>query len=261
MVRRRTLVGSGFTLAEILIVIGIIAVLVAILIPSLWKVREQAAAATCANNLRQIGTAFLGYAQDNEGKFPFHADWNPVTNKEDWIHWQPGPGRDNNDLTKTSAIAKYLGKFNNKVFHCPSDDVNNRTRFDSEHNGPRRYEFSYSFSGWFASNGSTADGRPVGPRITAVVNPSNKVMVIEEDELSLDDGHYWPAGFKGNLENYLGTRHTRPRLRNYQDWRGMDESVRPDRNERGNVVFADGHVDLVTRSFLWSPKNYDPRLP
>jgi prepilin-type N-terminal cleavage/methylation domain-containing protein/prepilin-type processing-associated H-X9-DG protein len=245
----------GFTLTEILMVVGIIAVLIALLMASVWKVREQANQTKCANNLRQIGLAFLAYAQDNEGKFPFHADWGPP-NKEDWIHWQPGPGRDPNNLTKSSAIAKYLGKFTPELFHCPSDDVKMRTRHDTTMMNPTRYEFSYSFNGFFASNWN-----PAGPRITATPNPAGKLLVIEEDELSLDDGHYWPDGFNnpGGLENYLGTRHTRPRLRNYKDWQGIPAANRPDRNERGNIVFADGHVELVTRQFTWAETVYNPR--
>jgi prepilin-type processing-associated H-X9-DG protein len=245
-------------LVELLVVIGIIAVLLAFLMPGVWKAKEQANAAFCASNLRQIGAAFTVYAQDNEGKFPFHADWGPA-NKEDWIHWQPGTGRDVNELTKTSAIAKGMGKFTAQVFRCPSDDTSNRTRYDTSGQGPRRYEFSYSMNGFFASNWRYSDTGAAPPRATAVVNPSGKILVIEEDELSADDGHYWPDGFNGPLENYLGTRHTRPRRRDYRAWQGIAAPQRPDRNERGNVLFADGHAELVTRAFTWSDKVYDPR--
>lgn len=61
---------KAFTLVELLIVIGIIALLISILLPSLARARQQAQAIVCLNNLRQIGTGVLMYTQDNNGYFP-----------------------------------------------------------------------------------------------------------------------------------------------------------------------------------------------
>jgi prepilin-type N-terminal cleavage/methylation domain-containing protein/prepilin-type processing-associated H-X9-DG protein len=63
---------KAFTLVELLVVVGIIALLVAILLPALNKARQTATAVQCQSNLRQIGIAFFNYATENHDYIPPH---------------------------------------------------------------------------------------------------------------------------------------------------------------------------------------------
>lgn len=74
LLRRRRHAAFAFTLVELLTVIGIIAVLAAIIFPVFATARGKARQAACSSNLRQIGMATQMYAQDYDGQFPWAID-------------------------------------------------------------------------------------------------------------------------------------------------------------------------------------------
>ena len=114
---RRGRANPGFTLVELLVVIGIIALLISILLPSLSKAREAANAIKCQSNQRQIMMAFLTFANDHKGHLP--GNWvdgsNTDPEKRAWL-------RNNNEpfenAPQNGTIYRYLNTMD--VYRCPS---------------------------------------------------------------------------------------------------------------------------------------------
>src|ERR1700677_3535532 len=75
MARKKCLYRScvlGFTLVELLVVVGIMALLIALLLPALSKARAAAMTTKCLSNLHQVGLATMSYVADNKGKLPYN---------------------------------------------------------------------------------------------------------------------------------------------------------------------------------------------
>ena len=105
----------GFTLVELLVVIGIIAVLIGILIPVLGKARESSNRTACLANLRTIGQAMFMYAADHRDRLP---------NSSPAETWNKTEGQD--------ALIPFANTYVNapKIFHCPSSSTPIPTRID-----------------------------------------------------------------------------------------------------------------------------------
>jgi prepilin-type N-terminal cleavage/methylation domain-containing protein/prepilin-type processing-associated H-X9-DG protein len=238
----------GFTLVELLVVIGIIAVLISILLPALNRARESGYRVQCLSNLRQLGVAFLMYANENKGKLPPRTASRTVgALPGDWIFWQklPAPGRNLDE----SAVVRYLGTpVAEAVLRCPSDDYTSRALNGNDPATAGRYFYSYVVNREVMPTATIA-ARSLN--LARVRNAAEKIMLGEEDERTINDGGweitnlYDPAA---PPPDKLSIRHDRQRFLPDDDanWaRNVDR--------RGNVTFLDGHADYVPRSLAHDP--------
>ncbi|MFA5205091.1 MAG: prepilin-type N-terminal cleavage/methylation domain-containing protein [Lentisphaeria bacterium] len=148
----------GFTLIELLVVIAIIAILAAMLLPSLSQAREKAKHIYCTGNLKQLSLGALMYAQDWGGGMPPHTDNPDGTNwgtSTTWVTWGAG-------------VKAYVNS--DKVFVCPS--------VIDYSIGVVPPVGSYAGNGKVFQGGGTAGDR-MGVTDAAISRPTNTVMIYD----------------------------------------------------------------------------------
>jgi prepilin-type processing-associated H-X9-DG protein/prepilin-type N-terminal cleavage/methylation domain-containing protein len=258
----------GFTLVELLVVIGIIAVLISILLPVLNKVKEQANAVKCAANMGQLAKQWYTYANENKGlSVPGRLPKIDGFNSPYWIgngmqyrpHWYEVMGAAMKiyaDKTP-SPTQNNDWKVDNDLFTCPSVDWRNSRNFVWGYN----YQFLGDTHQKDEQNGGTNNSIYVNyPVKTNAIRASDTVMAADSMGTAagrasgLRTAHYEDGTFDTFAMGNKGHLIDPPRL----DASASDFAQPPDYGEvfrsapdmrhggKANVAFCDGHVEKLS---------------
>jgi hypothetical protein len=192
----------------LLVVIGIIALLIAILLPALSRAREQANRVKCMANHKQFATALIMYANEWKGYVPFMNSNSQETGGywrgPGWLYWYdaslPGGGRNRQEHVERGSFWPYLRT--HEVYHCPMDT--SPYRFERAHNLS-----SYLMNQMMNCYGDNSIGRPFKLyKITAF--KANSIVWWEVDDSSAvsdSDGDNWWLDGVNQPNQGLSMRH------------------------------------------------------
>lgn len=208
---------SGFTLVELLVVIGIIAILMAMMMPSIARAKAKANQISCLNNMRQLTLSAGLYASDHEDEFPARRiptnAW-PHKLKPYYVNWQ--------------------------IIACPSDRFGIAGLLANDANPKRSYLIN-GFNDYFKVNLSPGDYKafqqwrlPHGMKVAAIPRPSETILFGEKRS--------------GSPHVHMDTD---------QGQRGNDfEEIEHKRHGQGsNFSFIDGSVRLIKKYQELYPEN------
>jgi prepilin-type N-terminal cleavage/methylation domain-containing protein/prepilin-type processing-associated H-X9-DG protein len=251
----------GFTMVELMVTLGIIVVLVALLLPALNKAREQGRAVTCLSNLRQISHAFIMYTGDSHDNFPQPA-WQGDHSLSDWIYWQLPLDASQGTAMPRGVVMRYLGGSNPGVLRCPSDEiVSHMTTNGMAGDATDVYRYSYTVNESICHYAKIIPAHTNGPVLmVSIAHPAQKILLIDENSETINDGCWWATGFLNGTPNVLSNRHY------FHDEDHANQINLPLPGPppyyvgRGNAAFCDGHAEAVERNESMSAAFYDPTV-
>jgi prepilin-type N-terminal cleavage/methylation domain-containing protein len=234
----------GFTLIELLVVVAIIAVLIAILLPSLGRARDNAKTVKCSNNLRSLYQGCNWYQSEWDGyTMPMKINPNTlkVTGQKNSYWFGPqvlgaefgkNSGLAATDSSGVSRDTAYI-YVRDVILHCPADPMAGGA-YDSTAVTP----VDYSYNANFGDSSNTSDSTKTPPKIPYKkwVNVPNETLISLETHTGTEkaDNDYW-FGQPSDVFVYANAK-----SRGWSPLAGHPHAA----EKKGNMLFQDGAVIL-----------------
>jgi len=218
------MIRRAFTLVELLVVIGIIALLIAVLLPAMSKARQSAATTACLSNLRQLATAATLYAGDFHGSYPpaqytvVQLPWTYSYNWDYTVIRNTGSGE-----KTTSPGLLWTGRTNLRVQQCPSYDGRSATAGDPF----TGYNYNTSYIGR-----GEGEAIPIPAKMTQVRRPCETALFGDAGATQLGTNKFMRSPLRSPSE--------KPSLSADARINGA-QGFRHNNNRSTNVAFCDGH--------------------
>jgi len=235
---------TAMTLVELLVVIAIIGMLIALLLPAVQAARESARAATCKNNMRQIGIAVLQFCDLHHGKFPEWShgdDKRKFEDKRSWIY----------------TLAPHL-EGADEIRLCPDDFLLPERRI--------KKGTSYVINDYLA-NDEAANGVRSLHKLQATIRTLVFFEAADHREQDVRDDSKQDR-FQLADPKYDHAEASQWFSQINRDWDLVEGNVKaniqPDRHfEAAHYLYADGHVDVIQAAQVdeWIEANYDFAKP
>ena len=218
---------KAFTLVELLVVIGIIALLITLGLPMISRANQQAKSVQCLSNLRQISAATMAYVQSNRGSFPIAYFDQTTGNRRISYCWDFTSTRDlsTGQLFVAPGLI-WAGDSTARVQRCPV--------YDGKSNSAGDPFTGYNYNTSYIGHGQYED----------VVEPARIEQIRMPSRCALfGDGQYY-----GGADKFMrsplpgsGDQSFTNRAAGTQGFRHAGRSG----TARTNVIFADGHADSI----------------